>query len=98
MPKLLGHKEIQEGLKGLDGWNPEGGFLVKDFEFKEFMDGIEFIGKVARVAEKLEHHPDINVRYTTVRLSIQTHSMGGITNWDLQLARAIDRLPSLGKK
>jgi len=56
------------------------------------MGGISFIGKVARVAEKEEHHPDIHVRYTTITLSVQTHSEGGVTEWDLGLAGAIEKM------
>jgi 4a-hydroxytetrahydrobiopterin dehydratase len=55
------------------------------------MDGISFLNGVAEVAEEQEHHPDIQVRYTTVTLSVQTHSEGGVTVWDLELAEAIER-------
>jgi len=56
------------------------------------MDGISFLNQVARVAERQEHHPDIKVRYTTITLSVQTHSEGGVTDWDIGLAKAIDRI------
>lgn len=64
------------------------------------MEGISFISKVARVAEKEQHHPDIHVRYTTITLSVQTHSEGGITEWDLALAEAIEKMlkNSAGKR
>ena len=90
MPELLTGAEIRERLKELKGWKQEGKFITKTFEFENFMDGIAFIGRVARVAEKEEHHPDIHVRYTTVKLSVQTHSEGGVTEWDLDLAEAIE--------
>jgi 4a-hydroxytetrahydrobiopterin dehydratase len=90
MPRLLKDSEIAGRLKSLRGWKHEGKFITKTFEFKEFMDGIEFIEKVAKVAERQEHHPDIHVRYTAVTLSIQTHSEGGVTEWDLDLAEAIE--------
>jgi 4a-hydroxytetrahydrobiopterin dehydratase len=89
--RLLGDSEISARLKALKGWKHEGAFITKTFEFKEFMEGIAFIEKVARVAEKEEHHPDIHVRYTSVTLSVQTHSEGGVTEWDLDLAEAIER-------
>ena len=76
----------------MDGWKLDGDFLSKSFEFAEFMDGIRFIEKVAKVAEKQEHHPDIQVRYTSVTLRLQTHSEGGVTVWDFELARAIDSI------
>jgi len=54
------------------------------------MDAIAFVNEVAEASEREEHHPDINIRYTTVKLSIQTHSEGGVTEWDIGLAKAID--------
>jgi 4a-hydroxytetrahydrobiopterin dehydratase len=91
VPKLLTDREISARLKGLKGWKHEGKFITKTFEFEEFMDGIKFINNVARAAEEQEHHPDIHVRYTTVTLSVQTHSEGGVTEWDLDLAEAIEK-------
>ncbi len=104
VPKLLGSAEVDARLKKLPGWKKDGKFITKTYEFEEFMDGIAFIGMVARVAEKQEHHPDIHLRYTEVTLSLQTHSSGGVTEWDFGLARAIeraagsrrDRAPKLG--
>jgi len=96
MPKVLTRAEARKRLDGLDGWNLDGDFLTKSFEFAEFMGGIRFIEKVAKVAEKQEHHPDIQVRYTSVTLSLQTHSEGGVTDWDFDLARAIDRIGRQG--
>ncbi len=92
MPKLLRNSEIAVRLKKLKGWKQEGKFITKVFEFGNFMDGIGFLNKVAAVAEKEEHHPDIHVRYTTVTLSVQTHSEGGVTGWDLELAEAIEKM------
>lgn len=92
VPKLLSAPEIAARLKLLKGWKHEGNFVRKVFEFKEFMDGVGFVNKVAVIAEKVEHHPDINVRYTTVTLSVQTHSEGGVTEWDIELVEAIERM------
>ena len=97
MPKLLTAPKIKAHLKPLNGWKHEGKFITKTFEFDKFMDGIAFVNKVAKVAEEQEHHPDINIRYTTVRLSIQTHSEGGVTEWDLALAEAIEKLVAATK-
>ena len=92
MPRLLTANEVRKKLKKLRGWKQEGRFITKTFEFDEFMDGIAFLNRVARVAERREHHPDIKVRYTSIKLSVQTHSEGGVTAWDIGLARAIDRI------
>lgn len=96
LPKLLKKREVEGRLAKLDGWKHEGAFITKTFHFVGFLDGIEFINKVAAIAEGQEHHPDIRVRYTEVNLSLQTHSAGGVTLWDLQLASAIDRLEVKG--
>jgi len=92
MPRLLTAREVDEKLRRLKGWKRRGRFITKTFVFDEFMEGISFLNQVAKVAEEQEHHPDIKIRYTSVTLSIQTHSEGGVTNWDLGLARAIDRV------
>ncbi len=92
MPRLLTEAEISARLKPLKGWKHEGAFITKTFEFKRFTDGIDFVNRVAAVAEKEEHHPDIHVRYTTITLSLQTHSEGGITEWDVELAETIENV------
>ena len=92
MPKLLTDTGIANRLSNLRGWKHEGAFITKTFEFKSFMDGIDFVGKVAAVAEREEHHPDIHVRYATITLSVQTHSEGGVTEWDLDLAEAVEKM------
>ena len=90
MPRLLSAAEIRSKLKGLKGWKPDGKFIAKTYEFGHFMNAIAFVNEVAEVAERQEHHPDVNIRYTTVKLSLQTHSEGGVTEWDIDLAKAID--------
>jgi len=92
MSRLLTDSEISEALKKLKGWKREGRFIKRTFEFDHFMDAIAFVNEVAEVAERREHHPDMSIRYTTVKISIQTHSEGGVTKWDLDLAKAIDVL------
>jgi len=92
VPKLLKDADVKSRLKELKGWKQEGKFITKTFEFDHFMDAIAFVNEVAEAAEREEHHPDVNIRYTTVKLSIQTHSQGGVTEWDIGLARAIENL------
>jgi 4a-hydroxytetrahydrobiopterin dehydratase len=94
--RRLSESEVTERLKGLKGWKQEGKFITKTYEFKEFMEGIRFVEKVAKVAEREEHHPDIKVVYTEVKLSLQTHSEDGVTEWDFELAEAIEE--SIGRK
>lgn len=82
---------------GLTGWKRDGDFITKAFVFRTFMAGIRFVDAVAKVAEAQEHHPDIHVIWTTVTLKIQTHSEGGITKWDIALAKAIEKRLPQGK-
>jgi len=98
VPKLLSGTEIKTHLKKLSGWRHEGKFITRTFEFDHFMDAIAFVNEVAEAAEREEHHPDINIRYTTVKLSIQTHSEGGVTEWDIGLAKAIDVLEKAARE
>ena len=98
MPALLSDSDVAARIKSLRGWKHEGAFLTKTFKFREFMDGISFVRAVAKIAEREEHHPDINIRYTTVKLSIQTHSEGGVTVWDLDLAEGIEVYLTKGKR
>lgn len=83
--------QVDERIQSLEGWKRKGRFITKEFKFEEFMDGIRFVDGIARVAERLDHHPDIHIRWTTVRLEIQTHEVGGITQLDLNLASEIER-------
>lgn len=92
LPKLLNDAEVISRLTKLNGWRREGKFISKSFEFETFMDGIRFVNTIAKVAERQEHHPDIGIEYTLVTLSIQTHSEGGLTAWDFDLAKEIDRV------
>jgi 4a-hydroxytetrahydrobiopterin dehydratase len=92
----LGSAQVDAKLKALTGWKREGDFITKSFKFKEFMDGIGFVHKVALIAEKLGHHPDIHIVWTTVTLQIQTHDEGGLTSLDFKLAGQIEK--GLGQK
>ena len=94
MSRRLSDDEVEEGLNKLPGWRKEGAFIVQEFEFDEFMDGIAFVNRVAEVAEGMDHHPDVHIRYPKVTLLIQTHSEGGLTEKDLKLAGRIEKAES----
>lgn len=87
----LSDVQVERALKALDGWTREGDFIAKEYHFRTFLGGIRFVDSVARIAEAQEHHPDIHVVWTTVTLKIQTHDEGGITEWDVALAKEIDK-------
>ena len=90
---LLSQDQITQVLRdGLPGWTQDGDALVRSVEAPSFMDGIELVRRVAEQAEENNHHPDIDIRWTTVTFRVSTHSEGGITTNDIALAHDIDRL------
>lgn len=89
---LLTDAEIEAGLEVLDGWERNGNEIVKVYKNKSFVDSLGFVAKVAILAEKADHHPDILIQYRNVTLTLSTHSKGGLTEKDLNLAREIDAL------
>lgn len=87
---MLSRAQVEAKLSELPGWRRKGDFITKSYKFGEFMDGIGFVHEVAVVAERLGHHPDIHVVWTTVTLQIQTHDEGGLTSRDFKLASEIE--------
>jgi len=92
----LSPAEIQEKLKSLPDWSVAGNEIHKKFTFKSFMPAIAFVNKIADAAERANHHPDIAINYSQVSLSLSTHSEGGITQKDFQLAETLDKIYSTG--
>lgn len=90
MQRKLSDLEIQRALGKLNGWARRGDALVKTYTFSTFADGIAFVDRVAKTADRLNHHPDIDIRYTKVACTLSTHDAGGITDMDLTLAEAIE--------
>jgi len=86
----LSADEIKEKLKALPGWEYKENAISKTFKFKEFLHGIEFVQKVAEIAEAADHHPDITINYTRVTFSCSTHDAGGVTDKDFKLADNIE--------
>lgn len=85
-------KEIKEALPKVPGWKKRGSELTRTCKFKDFAEAMKFVNQVARAAEKANHHPDIDIRWNTVTLVLATHSEGGLTRKDFDLAKKIDRL------
>ena len=92
--RLLTDSEIQDGLKSAAGWAIEGDLLAKTFTFKTYKDGLVFAAAVGFVADKLDHHPDITISYAKVKVAVNTHSVGGLSPYDFELARQVDGLAS----
>ncbi len=89
MPKLSSEK-VTERLTRLPGWEHKDNAISKRYKFKEFMAGIRFIGQIAEIAERMDHHPDIAINYTRITFTCSTHSEGGITDKDFKLAAEIE--------
>jgi 4a-hydroxytetrahydrobiopterin dehydratase len=90
MAERLSDIAIQRELGNLTGWSRRGDAITKTFQFRNFLTGIGFVSAVAKAAEAADHHPDIDIRYTKITCTLSTHSAGGITQKDLDMARKID--------
>jgi 4a-hydroxytetrahydrobiopterin dehydratase len=91
---LLSDSDVEQRLRSIPLWLlSEERAIVRDLQFANFLDAIAFVDRVADAAEAANHHPDIFVHgWNKVRLTLSTHSAGGLTDADFQLAARIDRL------
>ena len=90
---LLTNDEITKSLSTLSGWKKDENQIAKEFEFKDFMEALSFVNKLGNEAEQMNHHPDIFIHsWNKVKITILTHSEGGITKIDFQLAEKIEGL------
>ena len=89
---LLEENEIDGHLGELEGWERSGNQIEKTFKLKNFIESVGFINKIAILAEKADHHPDILILYSKVKITLSTHSEGGITIKDINLAKEIENL------
>ena len=87
--RLLSDDERATALTGLPGWSGDAGSIVRSVQAPDFLTGVRIVDEVAAVAEEMDHHPDIDVRWRTVTFRLSTHSAGGVTGMDLALARRI---------
>jgi 4a-hydroxytetrahydrobiopterin dehydratase len=86
----LSQTAIDDALRDLPGWSIRNGMLVKTYNHETFPEAIVFVNAVAHLAELANHHPDIDVRYTNITLSLVTHDQGGLTGRDVDLARQVE--------
>jgi 4a-hydroxytetrahydrobiopterin dehydratase len=90
---VLNSNEIMNKLKNLDNWSFDSNQIHRDFQFKDFKEALNFVNKVGDEAEKMNHHPDIFLHsWNKVKITISTHSEGGVTEKDFKLAGIIDNL------
>jgi 4a-hydroxytetrahydrobiopterin dehydratase len=86
----LSSKDVDERLKSVMGWKRDGDEIEKKFQFADFKEAMQFVNKVAAAADAADHHPDIKIQYNKVKLTLSTHSEGGVTEKDFSLAQQID--------
>lgn len=89
MTRLLDDEEVARQLRDLAGWTADGGRLRASYQAPDFMTGVRLIDEVAAEAEAMDHHPDIDLRWRTVTFWCSTHSAGGVTKLDIELAHRI---------
>jgi 4a-hydroxytetrahydrobiopterin dehydratase len=90
MANAFNAAEIEEVLKTHPAWKLQAGKLVREWTFKDFLEAMKFVNRVAVVAEAAGHHPDIDIRYNRVLLGLVSHDAGGITKRDAAMASSID--------
>jgi 4a-hydroxytetrahydrobiopterin dehydratase len=88
--------EITDGLAVLPGWDREGDEIVKEYRLGDFKDSVAFVVRLSYEAEAANHHPDLDIRWNKVRVALSTHSEGGLTTKDLDLAAAVEALGPKG--
>ncbi len=89
---VLSEQQIEKALGDLEGWSFEDGALTRTFRLADFARAVDFVEQLADVAESMQHHPDIDIRYNKVTLHLATHSAGGVTARDVELAEALGHL------
>ena len=87
-------KEIRDTLAAVPKWKRKTSTITRTYAFKDFVAAMKFVNRVAGIAEKAWHHPDIDIRWNKVTLALTTHDAGGLTNKDFELAAKFDKLAS----
>jgi 4a-hydroxytetrahydrobiopterin dehydratase len=88
----LSDEQIEERLSELSGWEREGDAIRRRFELADFKGSVDFVNRLLPAAEAMNHHPDLEISWNRVTVTITTHSEGGLTANDFELARRIDLL------
>jgi 4a-hydroxytetrahydrobiopterin dehydratase len=89
---LLSDSEVEERLAGLPGWERRGDAIAKQFERGDFVGSVRFADALVEPAEAMNHHPDLEISWSTVTVTLSSHSEGGLTENDFELAAKIDAL------
>jgi 4a-hydroxytetrahydrobiopterin dehydratase len=93
MMKVLDKSEINQKLAGLKGWEFQNNLIGKEYELKDFKEALGFVNKIGDKAEQMDHHPDIFLHdWNKVKITVSTHSAGGVTENDFKLAEMIENI------
>jgi len=84
--------QVSANLRKVQGWKLQGRRISRTFIFEDFMQVIRFVNRLAKVAEGMNHHPDMSIKYNKIRLSLTTHDEGGLTSKDFRLAKKINSM------
>lgn len=90
--RLLGESELTDALIDLPGWVAKAKQITKTYEFKQYSEGLEFVNALAKLAEELDHHPDLHLSWGKVKVITWTHSSGGVTPLDVKLAAQAEKI------
>jgi 4a-hydroxytetrahydrobiopterin dehydratase len=91
MPAMTA-KEIKLHLKSVPDWLKRAQTIYRTFKFADFLNSVAFVNRIAKCAQKINHHPDIDIRFNKVKLTLTTHHEGGITGKDFSIARQADEV------
>ncbi len=89
---VLSDAEIRQALARLPGWRQNGTAIQRIFEFPDFKAAMAFVNRIAGAAEEANHHPDIDIRYNKVTMSLVSHDSGGVTERDVKMAERINQI------
>lgn len=90
MREKIADEDIAAHLPAIPGWDQEGDAIVRTFDCPDFAAAIAFVVRIGFLAEAKDHHPDLDIRWRRVRVLLTTHDVSGLTDWDFELAAAID--------
>jgi len=90
--RALGSEEVERQVASLTGWSGDVAALRRSYDFPDFPAAIRGVDEIAVVAEAMDHHPDIDIRWRTLHLTLSTHSAGGVTQLDIELAHRIHEI------
>ena len=89
---LLDDDEIERRLETVPEWRREGDSIRREYKFEDFQASVDFLNRITPPAEEMNHHPDVSISWNRVECTLSTHSMGGLTEDDFELAARIDSL------